>query len=238
MPTPSHILTLPTLHPHAAELRDAILNKLTYSCSTTPSNAGPYDWYLATVLAVRDRMVDRWLDSEQRTERKHGKRVYYLSIEFLIGRLLFDSLINLRLLGTPRTALASLDVDLDQLRALEPDAALGNGGLGRLAACFMESMASLAVPAYGYGIRYEHGLFRQVIADGRQREWPEDWLSFGNPWEFERPDVIPASPLGGAVEALSAADGPPRPVCRPAEIVQAVAFDTAVIRCARRHLNP
>src|SRR4051795_629628 len=132
MPTPSHILTLPTLHPHAAELRDAILNKLTYSCSKTPSNAGPYDWYLATVLALRDRMVDRWLESEQRTERKHGKRVYYLSIEFLIGRLLFDSLINLRLLGTARTALASLDVDLDQLRKLEPDAALGNGGLGRL----------------------------------------------------------------------------------------------------------
>ena len=95
MPKQSQVLTLPTLHPHAAELRDAILNKLTYSCSTTPSNAGPYDWYMATVLAIRDRMVDRWLESEQRTERKHGKRVYYLSIEFLIGRLLFDSLINL-----------------------------------------------------------------------------------------------------------------------------------------------
>ena len=105
MPKPSHVLTLPTLHPHAAELRDAILNKLTYACSTTPSNAGPHDWYLATVLAVRDRIVDRWLESEQRTERKHGKRVYYLSIEFLIGRLLFDTLINLGMLGTgPRGA--------------------------------------------------------------------------------------------------------------------------------------
>ena len=154
MPKPSHVLTLPTLHPHAAELRDAILNKLTYSCSKTPSNAGPYDWYLATVLAVRDRMVDRWLESEQRTERKHGKRVYYLSIEFLIGRLLFDSLINLRLLGTARAALASLDVDLDQLRKLEPDAALGNGGLGRLAACYMDSMAALG----GAGLRLRHPL--------------------------------------------------------------------------------
>src|SRR6266404_3663355 len=142
MPKQSQVLTLPTLHPHAAELREAILNKLTYSCSKTPSNAGAYDWYLATVLAIRDRMVDRWLESEQRTERKHGKRVYYLSIEFLIGRLLFDSLINLRLLGTARAALASLDVDLDQLRKLEPDAALGNGGLGRLAACYMDSMAA------------------------------------------------------------------------------------------------
>src|SRR3954453_18775750 len=102
MPKQSQVLTLPTLHPHAAELREAILNRLTYSCSKTPSNAGPYDWYLATVLAVRDRIVDRWLASEARTERNRGKRIYYLSIEFLIGRLLFDSLINLRLLGTGR----------------------------------------------------------------------------------------------------------------------------------------
>src|SRR5258708_33669477 len=121
MPKPSQVLALPTLHPHAAELRDAILNKLTYSCSKTPSNAGAYDWYLATVLAVRDRMVDRWLASEQRTERKHGKRVYYLSIEFLIGRLLFDSLNNLRLLETARAALARLDVDLYLLRQIEID---------------------------------------------------------------------------------------------------------------------
>src|SRR3954465_6244877 len=118
MPESSQVLSLPTLHPHAAELRDAILNKLTYSCSKTPSNAGPYDWYLATVLAVRDRMVDRWLESEQRTERKRSKRVYYLSIEYLIGRLLCDALINLRLLGPARAALDSLGVDLDQLQTL------------------------------------------------------------------------------------------------------------------------
>src|SRR3954471_14409431 len=200
MPKPSHVLTLPTLHPHAAELRNAILNKLTYACSTTPTNAGLQDWYLATVLAIRDRTVDRWLESEQRTERKRGKRVYYLSIEFLIGRLLFDSLINLRLLGTARAALASLDVDLDQLRKLEPDAALGNGGLGRLAACYMDSMAALAVPAYGYGIRYEHGLFLQEIRDGWQHELPERWLAFGNPWEFERTDTEYSICFGGSVE--------------------------------------
>src|SRR3954470_23467442 len=98
MPKQSQVLTLPTLHPHAAELREAILNKLTYSCSKTPSSAGPYDWNLATALASRARMVDRWLEAEQRTDRKPGKRVYYLSSEFLIGRLLFDSLINMRLL--------------------------------------------------------------------------------------------------------------------------------------------
>jgi starch phosphorylase len=238
MPTPSHILTLPTLHPHAAELRDAILNKLTYSCSTTPSNAGPYDWYLATVLAVRDRMVDRWLESEQKTERKHSKRVYYLSIEYLIGRLLFDTLINLRLLGTARMALASLDVDLDQLRKLEPDAALGNGGLGRLAACYMDSMAALAVPAYGYGIRYEHGLFMQQIRDGWQQEQPERWLAFGNPWEFERLETEYSIRFGGSVEYVgSGADGTARGLWYPAERVLAVAHDTPITGWRGRHVN-
>ena len=130
----SHALSQLGLQPQAAELREAILNKLTYFCSTTRANAGPYDWYQATVLAVRDRIVDRWLEAEQRVERKQGKRVYYLSIEYLIGQLLFDSLINLQLLGPARSALDSLGVELDRLRMLEPDAALGNGGLGRLAA--------------------------------------------------------------------------------------------------------
>ena len=238
MPKPSQVLTLPTLHPHAAELRAAILNKLTYSCSTTPSNAGPYDWYIATVLAIRDRMVDRWLESEQRTERKHGKRVYYLSIEFLIGRLLFDSLINLRMLGTARAALASLDVDLDQLRKLEPDAALGNGGLGRLAACYMDSMAALAVPAYGYGIRYEHGLFMQQIHDGWQHELPERWLAFGNPWEFERLETEYSIRFGGSVEYLgSGPDGTARGVWYPTERVLAVAHDTPITGWRGRHVN-
>jgi glycogen phosphorylase len=238
MPKPSQVLTLPTLHPHAAELRAAILSKLTYSCSTTPSNAGPYDWYIATVLAIRDRMVDRWLESEQRTERKHGKRVYYLSIEFLIGRLLFDSLINLRMLGTARTALASLAVDLDQLRKLEPDAALGNGGLGRLAACYMDSMAALAVPAYGYGIRYEHGLFMQQIHDGWQHELPERWLAFGNPWEFERHETEYSIRFGGSVEYLgSGPDGTARGLWYPAERVLAVAHDTPITGWRGRHVN-
>src|SRR6185295_1435145 len=238
MPKPSQILTMTALHPHAAELRDAILNKLTYSCSKTPENAGPYDWYLATVLAVRDRMVDRWMESKERTEHTQGKRVYYLSIEFLIGRLLFDSLINLRMLGTARSALASLDVDLDQLRKLEPDAALGNGGLGRLAACYMDSMAALAVPAYGYGIRYEHGLFMQQIRDGWQHELPERWLAFGNPWEFERLETEYSIRFGGSVEYLgSGPDGTARGLWYPAERVLAVAHDTPITGWRGRHVN-
>jgi glycogen phosphorylase len=233
----SHALSQLGLHPQAAQLRDAIVNKLTYFCSTTPTNAGPYDWYQATVLAVRDRIVDRWLEAGQRVERKQGKRVYYLSIEYLIGQLLFDSLINLQLLGAARSALDSLGVDLDRLRVLEPDAALGNGGLGRLAACYMDSMAALAVPSFGYGIRYEHGLFKQEISDGWQRELPERWLAFGNPWEFERVDTEYSIRFGGSVEYVDGAEGTPRGIWYPEERVLAVAHDTPITGWRVRHVN-
>ena len=164
--------------------------------------------------------------------------MYYLSIEFLIGRLLFDALINLRLLGTARAALASLDVDIDQLRKLEPDAALGNGGLGRLAACYMDSMAALAVPAYGYGIRYEHGLFMQEIRDGWQHELPERWLAQGNPWEFERIEAEYSIRFGGSVEYVaSGGDGTARGLWYPAERVLAVAHDTPITGWRGRHVN-
>jgi len=218
-------------------LREAILAKLTYAVGRETANARDHDWFVATALAVRDRIVDCWMDANQRTSGEGSKRVYYLSLEFLIGRLLFDALGNLGLLESARAALAELNVDLDRLRAVEPDAALGNGGLGRLAACFMESMASLALPAFGYGIRYEHGLFRQVIAEGWQREWPEDWLSFGNPWEFERPDVVFPVHFGGTVERWSDADGTVRNVWRSAESVLAVAFDTLIVGWRGRHVN-
>ena len=182
--------------------RALILNKLTYAVGKDTRNASDHDWFVATALAVRDHIVDRWMDSTRATYRDGRKRVYYLSLEFLIGRLLFDALGNLGLTATAKSALAELGVDLDRLRKIEPDAALGNGGLGRLAACFMESMATLAIAAYGYGIRYDHGIFRQVIKDGWQHELPEDWLSVGNPWEFERPEVAYPIGFGGTVDAI------------------------------------
>jgi len=219
-------------------LRAAILHQLTYACSTTPQAAGPYDWYLATVLAVRGRIVDCWLQSRQKAERQRSKRVYYLSIEYLIGRLLFDSLINLRLLEPAREALAGLGVDLDNLRKLEPDAALGNGGLGRLAACYMDSMAALSIPAFGYGIRYEHGLFLQQIKDGWQHEQPERWLDFGNPWEFARHEAEYSICFGGNVEYLGdEADGTARGLWYPAERILAVAHDTPIAGWRGRHVN-
>ncbi len=133
-----------------------------------------------------------------------------------------------------RAALAGLDIDLDKLRQVEPDAALGNGGLGRLAACFMESMATLSIAAHGYGIRYDNGLFRQTITDGWQHEYPEDWLDFGNPWEFPRPEVGYNIGFGGDVGATARDHGSPARIWRPGETVVAVAYDTPMVGWARR----
>ncbi len=183
---------------HDAEtlrLSAEILEKLTYAVGKDPIVAKPYDWLAATILVVRDRAVDRWMESTRGAYRTGAKRVYYLSLEFLIGRLLRDAMSNLGLVESIQAALAGLGVDLDMIEALEPDAALGNGGLGRLAACFMESMATVGIPAYGYGIRYVNGLFHQEIRDGNQIELPEDWLEHGQP-------VGVRAPRGGLSDRL------------------------------------
>ena len=210
-------------------LRELILAKLRFAVGRETAAARDFDWYVATALAVRDRVIDSWLDSIARTNAAGRKQVYYFSLEFLIGRLFFDAISNLGLVEELREALSELGVDLERVREAESDAALGNGGLGRLAACFMESMASLDLPAYGYGIRYDFGLFRQVITDGWQHEIPEDWLSFGNPWEFERPDISYPVRFGGTVEMVEEPGVAARPVWQPAETVTALAFDTPIV---------
>ena len=236
-PTLATRIALPAQDEDVASLRRAVVAKLTYAVGKDPIVASDRDWFVATALAVRDHIVERWMPTTRHTYAKGRKRVYYLSLEFLIGRLLGDSLNNLGLTETMRAALGELGVDLDRLRAVEPDAALGNGGLGRLAACYMESMATLQIAAYGYGIRYNHGLFRQVIKDGWQQEFPETWLSFGNPWEFERSEVSFPVRFGGRVEQKAGADGVMRPVWLPAETVDAVAYDTPVVGWRGRHVN-
>jgi glycogen phosphorylase len=220
-----------------AALRDLIVAKLTRSVGRDPIVATERDWFMATALATRDYVAERWMMSTRANYSSRAKRVYYFSLEFLIGRLLHDALSNLGLTGNVRAALMDLGVDFDRLREQEPDAALGNGGLGRLAACFMESMASLGVSAHGYGIRYNHGLFRQVIRDGWQVEYPETWLNLRNPWEFARPDVAHTIGFGGTVETLAAPDGSTRHVWHPAETVVAVAYDTPVIGWRGRYAN-
>ena len=211
------------------DMRARIVAKLTYQVGKTVERATERDWFVATALGVRDTIMDRWYDTTKAAYRTGAKRVYYLSLEFLIGRMLFDAIGNLGLLDTVRDALAQEGVSLDRLREQEPDAALGNGGLGRLAACFMESMATLGVPAFGYGIRYEHGLFRQELADGVQQELPEDWLQFGNPWEFERADIAYPVGFGGNVVLNQAEDGRSTYAWNPGEVISAVAFDMPVI---------
>jgi starch phosphorylase len=212
-----------------AAFRAAVLAKLTYAVGKDPDHAFDHDWFEAIALAARDHMVEHWMDHTRQIYRKGQKRVYYLSLEFLIGRLLYDSLSNLGLLDIARQALTDLGVDLERIRLLEPDAALGNGGLGRLAACFMESMSTLGVAAHGYGIRYEHGLFRQAVVDGWQQEQTENWLDFGNPWEFERAEVIYPVSFGGSVETLVNDAGEQHQIWHPGETVRAVAYDTPVV---------
>ena len=220
-----------------ANTKSAILAKLMLAVGKDPAAATDRDWFIAAALMARDRVVHRWLAAERMSRGKGRKRVYYLSLEFLIGRLFDEVLGNLRLNEIVNAALGDFGVDLARLRACEPDAALGNGGLGRLAACFLESMASLGIPAYGYGIRYDHGLFRQVIRDGWQQEYPEDWLSFGNPWEFERPEVIYDIHFGGRVERAAGPGGIARSVWQPDETLEAVAYDTPIVGWRGCHVN-
>ncbi len=174
--------------PGKEAFRADILRHLTYTLGKDAGHASDYDWRMALSFAIRDRIVGPWFASTRRTWAENRKRVYYLSMEFLIGRILEDATINLGLRDMAEEVLADLGQDFATLAGEEPDAALGNGGLGRLAACYMESMATVGCPSYGYGIRYEHGLFRQRFEGGQQVETAEDWLKTRNPWEFERPE--------------------------------------------------
>ncbi|MES2664805.1 MAG: glycogen/starch/alpha-glucan phosphorylase [Pseudomonadota bacterium] len=205
-------------------LRSDILRHLTFTLGKDAPNASRYDWRMALSFAIRDRIVEPWFASTRKTWAEDHKRVYYLSMEFLIGRILEDATINLGLYDACEATMAEFGQDFRSLIEDEPDAALGNGGLGRLAACFMESMATIGCPAYGYGIRYEHGLFRQRFEAGRQVETPEDWLSQRHPWEFERPEA--AYTIGFKGEVVTK-DG--KEIWLPGETVLAEAYDTPVV---------
>jgi starch phosphorylase len=145
-----------------------------------------HDDYNALALSVRDRLVERWISTQQRYHNENSKRVYYFSLEFLIGRLLGTNILNLDIAKQTKDALESIGLNMEDIRECELDAGLGNAGLGRLAACFLDSMATLGIPAHGYGIRYEYGIFNQKIINGYQVEFPDEWLKMGNPWEFQR----------------------------------------------------
>lgn len=163
-------------------------NHLAFSSFKTDETATPRDWYVTTAHAVRDHVVEHWVKTSNKYYQQDPKRVYYLSLEFLMGRMLSNAALNVGIAPEVSKGLTALGHKMEDVVEMEADAALGNGGLGRLAACFLDSMASMDIPGTGYGIRYEYGIFRQAIVDGQQAEHPDNWLRYGNVWEFQRPE--------------------------------------------------
>ena len=181
-------------------LRHYVANRLLYSVGKDPVTATQADWFTALAQVARDRLVERWMETTRKQYEQKTKRVYYLSMEFLVGRTLTNALMSTGLYDALAKTLMESGLDIDETREQEPDPGLGNGGLGRLAACFLDSMATLGLPSYGYGIRYDYGMFAQHIHDGYQVEHPDDWLKNGNPWEFPRPQVTFPIHFGGVVQ--------------------------------------
>jgi starch phosphorylase len=168
---------------------EALSNHLMYSQFKTAVVATPRDWYSSSAYVVRDHVIERWIKTVEAYLENDPKRVYYLSLEFLIGRMLSNAALNLGMKDELSEGLNTLGLELEKVVEMEPDAALGNGGLGRLAACFLDSMATMDIPGTGYGIRYEYGMFKQSIINGQQIENPDNWLRYGNIWEFQRPET-------------------------------------------------
>ena len=212
----------------AAALLHSFTNHLLYSLAKDQYSATELDRYMSLALTVRDRLIERWISTQQRYYQKDAKRVYYLSAEFLMGRALANNLINLGMYDVARDAVKMLNLDLGDVLGQEVDAGLGNGGLGRLAACFLDSMATLDIPGYGYGIRYEFGMFDQEIKGGWQVEKPDEWLRLGNPWEISRPEYGVPVRFGGQVEEHSDDRGQLRVRWTGGEQVVGMPYDTPI----------
>jgi starch phosphorylase len=207
---------------------NSFANHLEYSLSKDQYTATIRDAYFALSLAARDRLVEQWIKTQQEYYTNDVKRIYYLSAEFLMGRALVNNLINLELYHETRKAMDILELDFDALVEQEPDAGLGNGGLGRLAACFLDSMAALELPGYGYGIRYEFGIFEQQIKNCGQYECPDAWLKFGNPWEIERPEYSFTVKFYGRTQEETWPDGRPKMEWVDTKDVVGIAYDMPI----------
>ena len=216
-------------------LRQSFNDHLRSTRGHSLDSAPAYDRYVALVMSVRDRLLERRVLTERAYADAEAKRVCYLSAEFLTGRLLLGNLQALGIERSYRELLRELCIDLDELLEQEPEPGLGNGGLGRLAACFVESMASMGLPGTGYGIRYEFGIFEQAFRDGRQVERADEWLRFGNPWEVERPDHAVEVRFGGHTEVVPSEDGGYRVVWAPQDTVLGVRHDLVKNRNLHRY---
>lgn len=212
----------------AESIKVSFVDHMEYELGKDEYSATKHDCYSSIALTVRDRLIERWIETQQTYYKKNARRVYYLSLEFLIGRTLGNSLINLGLYREADSALKELGYSLEELRETEWDAGLGNGGLGRLAACFMDSLATLGLPSAGYGIRYEYGIFFQSIRDGYQVETPDNWLRLGNIWEFPRPEFLYNVQFYGRVEQYNDGKGKLRHRWVDTEEIMAMAYDTPI----------
>jgi len=215
----------------------SFLHHLKYTQAEGITSATPLDTYMAASLAVRDRLIERMLRTQRAYLDNDVKRVYYMSMEFLMGRYLANNVLNLKYFDTAMKALEEMGLDLDVLRMYEVDAGLGNGGLGRLAACFLDSLATLEYPAYGYGIRYQYGIFRQEIENGFQIEKPDEWLRWGNPWEIARPESYQIVEMGGKVDHFVDGSGNFRAHWSNTEKTIAVPYDTPILGYANNTVN-
>jgi starch phosphorylase len=209
-------------------IKQSILDNLHFMQARIPELATMNDWYMAVAYAIRDRMIDNWTTSIRQLPQKDVRAVCYLSAEFLLGPHLANNLINLGIYKEVSQAVSELGLDLEQLIAQEEEPGLGNGGLGRLAACYMDSLSTLHVPALGYGIRYEFGIFDQMIRDGWQFEITDKWLQKGNPWEIARPEVSFYVNFGGHTEHFTDEEGRYRLRWIPARVVKGIAYDTPI----------
>ncbi len=211
-----------------AALKQDLINRLIYSIGKDPIETTARDWFLALAQVVRERMTLRWMETMRDYYLHDVKRVYYLSLEFLIGRTLCDSLLNMGFYDEFRQAVEDVGMDMEAIRFMEEEVGLGNGGLGRLAACFLDSLATMHLPGFGYGIRYEYGMFTQSIENGYQIERPDNWLRYGNPWEFARTEVIYRVYFHGRVVGHRDAQGRLRHEWVEAEDVMAMAYDMPI----------
>lgn len=221
-----------------ATLKRAFLDNLFYLQGINRADASLYDYYVALAYTVRDRLLHRFLKTVDTYKKDQGKIVSYFSAEFLMGRHLGNNLVNLGIYEEMRQVIEDLGLDLAEILEQEPDPGLGNGGLGRLAACFLDSLATLEIPAIGYGIRYEFGIFHQLIKNGWQAEVPDNWLRFGNPWELPRPDETVEIKLGGFTEIFHDDRGNPRVHWVPARRILAIPHDTPVPGYQTNTVNP
>ncbi|MCA9667343.1 MAG: glycogen/starch/alpha-glucan phosphorylase [Myxococcales bacterium] len=211
-----------------ASVKQSIVRHVQSSLGRDEYSATKRDRYHALCLSVRDALIERWVNTQQTYYHSNARRVYYLSLEFLMGRALRNALVNLDMLEVYESALVEMGTSLAEMEELGVDAGLGNGGLGRLAACFLDSMATLQLPGYGYGLRYDYGIFRQDIRDGRQVEEPDDWLRLPNPWEIPRPDYDVRVKFGGRLQVYADHNGRLRHRWVDTEDVLATPFDTPI----------